>query len=371
MNAQIREEAAQWLVEFRTDAPDIAAKRQFVAWLRTSSEHVRAYLDVLAVWEDARLYDQAHKIDIDSLVALACCNPEVVDLRRDPSADAPAGQALPDIPAASSSRSRRTILRSLLRPRIAIAVFVSLLINASAAWFVLESQRTTYATDVGEQRSIRLSDGSRVDLDALSRVRVHFTRRERTVDLLSGEGLFHVTKDTSRPFVVHSDDAHVQAVGTQFDVNRTQEGTVVTVLEGRVAVRASSAPTRTAPASSMASESIQGTELDAGEQTTITRNTIAPPRTADIAVVTAWTRSLLIFDSTPLPDVADAFNRFNPRRLVIASRGLSNFHVTGTFRAFDPQSLPYFVRFLRSQPGIEVTETDDQITIQTAPISTR
>ncbi len=93
-----------------------------------------------------------------------------------------------------------------------------------------------YSTDIGERRSITLADGSTVDLNARSKLRIEFSSAERRVELLDGQALFQVAKDKQRPFIVHSGDATVRAVGTQFDVYRKDSGTTITVLEGRVAV---------------------------------------------------------------------------------------------------------------------------------------
>src|ERR1700684_970920 len=101
MNSHIREAAAHWLVEFRTDAPDIAAKRQFAAWLRTSPEHINAYLDVLALWEDAQSYDPQRRLDINSFVALARADSIITELRTD---DCPDGA--PSTPARELHDSR-------------------------------------------------------------------------------------------------------------------------------------------------------------------------------------------------------------------------------------------------------------------------
>jgi len=97
--------------------------------------------------------------------------------------------------------------------------------------------------DVGEQRSIALADGSIIDLNARSRIRVRLSKDERDVELLQGQALFHVAKDNSRPFVVRSDTTVVRAVGTEFDVYRKKNGTVITVLEGRVVVESPYAAT--------------------------------------------------------------------------------------------------------------------------------
>ncbi len=349
MDTQIRETAARWLVELRTDTPGAAVRRDFAAWLRASPEHIRAYLDMLALWEDARCYDPHHNLDIDSLVALACTDHTVigeVGIQHRP--DRATTRITPEKGDANAITSRKPIRNGLLQPRTAIAALLSIVINCGIAWYVMDSQRAAYSTRIGEQRSVQLPDGSRVDLDADSDVRTNFTPQERTVELISGEALFHVKKDPSRPFIVRIGDARVRDIGTEFDVNRTTLGTVVTVLEGRVSVFAS----------------VSGTEVDAGQQTTITRAAVAVPRAVDTAAVTAWTRKLLVFSSTPLPEVAEEFNRFNSRRLVIASRELADVQVTGTFGAFDPDSLARFVRLLRAQPGIEVVEKNDQIIVQ-------
>jgi transmembrane sensor len=360
MNSHIREAAAHWLVEFRTDTPDIAAKRKFAAWLRTSPEHINAYLDVLALWEDAQHYDQRRRFDIDALVALARADRIITELRTDDCADGAADTPVPETRDPRPTLFRKTVPRRLLRPRTAVAALLSLAINFGATWIAVDPRNVAYTTHIAEQRSVLLSDGSRVDLDALSDVRVHFSSSERTVELLSGQALFRVAKDTKHPFVVRVDGARLRAIGTEFDVNRTTLGTVLTVLEGRVGALASAAPGVT-----HGSAPVAGTQVDAGRQAIITHDTITVPQVVDTAAVTGWTRRLLIFRSTPLPVVAEEFNRFSFRRIDIASPELVALRVTGTFRAFDPESLSDFVLYLRREPGIEVLEKDDQITVQT------
>ncbi len=69
----------------------------------------------------------------------------------------------------------------------------------------------TYATQVGEQRSIALNDGSTVELDTRSRIRVRLERDARKIELLEGQALFHVAKDERRPFIVSCDEVRVRA----------------------------------------------------------------------------------------------------------------------------------------------------------------
>jgi transmembrane sensor len=79
-----------------------------------------------------------------------------------------------------------------------------------------------------------------------------------------------------------------------------------------------------------------------------------------VTAATAWTARQLIFDMTPLPEVAEEFNRYSARRLVIASPTLADFHVTGSYSSKNPESL---LRFLRAQPGLRLIETADEIRV--------
>ncbi len=96
--------------------------------------------------------------------------------------------------------------------------------------------RANLCDRIGEQRSIALADGSTLELNSRSKVRVRYSEHERALELLEGQALFRVAKDTSRPFIVSCDGTRVRAVGTQFDVNKKRGGTVVTVVEGQVSV---------------------------------------------------------------------------------------------------------------------------------------
>lgn len=351
MNVQVQEEAAEWLVEFRTEEAGSSSRERFAAWLRTSPEHVRAYLELVAFWEDARLFDSGRALDVEALISLARSDTNVVELE---AAVRPEGT--PVVSARDPARSHR---RSLWRQPWATVAAVLCLAVIAGFWYA-GYYKPVYATEIGELRSVKLPDGSSVELNALSRVRVRFSDRERVVELLQGQALFRVAKNRTRPFIVVSDDTRVRAVGTQFDVNRKHAKTIVTVLEGRVALQSA---TRSVPEAGAVSHLPEPVELGAGEQVTVTASSPVAPKRADVVIATAWTQQQLIFESTPLPEAAEEFNRFNSQRLVIASGELADFRINGTFAALDPASLPRFVRFLREQPHIRIVESEDRIVV--------
>lgn len=366
LSPHILEEASSWFVELNEGEADQADREEFNVWLRTSPEHVRAYLQVTAFWEDAKTLGK-YPHNLGALIDRAKAERNIVVLAQ---AVVPANAGIQvgnDAPAPSSSRTRG--------PRLfALAATILLGAGLSFATWVYTLPKT-YRTEVGEQRSITLEDGSRVELNSRSRLRVRFSEDERAVDLLEGQALFKVAKSAARPFVVHSGGMLARAVGTQFDIYRKESGTVVTVLEGRVAVsshpgegkaEASSAAGVVADASIPAIASAAPTEilLDAGEQLTVTPTAITSPKSANTATATAWTEQKLIFDAMPLREVVEEFNRYNHTQLVILDPTLYDYHVSGVFPSTDPNRI---VEFLRQRFGVTLSRRRDEIQITRRP----
>ncbi|MFC4313945.1 FecR family protein [Steroidobacter flavus] len=338
-NAQIIDEAAEWFVEFSCDDDDQNARRAFDAWLRKSPEHVRAYLEMFPLWQDASKVDAGHTASADELIELARAGGNVVPLE---------GRRFDRV---------RQVRRG--RPWLIVAA-AALLVCVIGAFVWLQTLRgSTYETGVGEQRAVSLPDGSIVEINARSRVRVRYAETRRDVILLEGQALFKVHKDASRPFVVYSGDTRIRAVGTQFDVDRSRRGTVVTVLEGRVAVIAD--PTQdVSTSSSPVLTPASGTFVSAGEQTIVRESTRPRALPVNVEDATAWRERRLVFSGTPLTVVAEQFNRYNERRLLVRDTRLDKFLVSGTFSSTDPASL---VRFLHAQSDLRVEESDSDIEI--------
>lgn len=404
MNQQIYQEASEWLVEFRAEEPSHAARKRFERWLSTSPEHVRAYLELTTVWETVAAQPTCEPQETDLLIQRALSSQNVLPL-----AAVSAGNK--NDKSSITFLSGAGLLSRVSNGRVLFSIAATVLFAVIALTTYLYTQRDTYSTAVGEQRSILLSDGSIIDLNALSKIRVHFANKERHVDLLVGQALFRVAKDKTRPFIVAANDTLVRAVGTQFDINQRRRDLIVTVVEGTVAIKAngsgsghvdsSGMPTSGSSAAAAKSTAVTGSSsealnsialqapahesagqgsrslisrepgeilLGAGQQVTILAPTPATagdqvnltPHMADLDSATAWTRRRLIFDSTSLEEVAEEFNRNSDRPLIIEGKGLEDFHISGAFSSADPQSL---LRFLRAQPGIQVTERDGGIVV--------
>lgn len=100
--------------------------------------------------------------------------------------------------------------------------------------------------------------------------------------------------------------------------------------------------------------------LSTGEQLTVASAAITKATILNLTNVSAWTRGQLAFDAASLLEVADEFNRYNERPLVITDRSLYDLHITGIFSSTNPES---FIRFLRERPEVQVIETPSEIRV--------
>lgn len=377
LNPQIRSEAVEWLLRFSEGDVDATGREEFNGWLRTSPEHVRAYLRVAAFWQEAGHIDgKQGPRDIDALISQAKQEGNVFPLAFAPhSNDRAAGRH-----ASLAEELPKAQPRHAAQRFVAIAATLLVAIGVVGAHQYLT--RNVYATSIGEQRTINLADGSTLILNADSKVRVRYSETERTVDLEQGQALFKVAKNPARPFVVRSGEASVRAVGTQFDVYRKSTGTTVTVVEGKVAVTPEKV-TRTGDGhDEEAAKPVVSTIyaptpvfLIAGEQLVIPKISVAQAtgaaapdassapqvRPVKVEEATAWTEGLLIFDGTSLTEVISEFNRQNSKPLVLqGTPEFAEIKITGTFPANGADRL---TQFLQERFGVAARETDDYIAL--------
>ena len=406
MNTQIYEEACAWFVECRAGDLGDAGQRDFDRWLRKSPEHLSSYIEIAAIWDQGLTLDPNGKFSIDTLIEHArnAGDDNVVPLTsaRLVTTDAistPQALRTESTPASTAILTEETAPRKpkfTRRQRFAMAASIAAVAILVGTLGLLEALSPVYATALGEQRSIQFEDGSTVELNSRSKIRVNYSKMERDVELIQGQALFHVAHDTARPFIVAVGATRVLAVGTQFDVYKKFNGTVVTVVEGRVAVYAARrgllpetsgtaltlpvAPRAPAPGSASTRKHAvdptsiaSSTTVDprdssslfvaAGEQVTVTADAAQMSTNPSILSATAWRERQIVFESATLSDVAEEFNRYNQRQLVIEDPTLYGFHISGVFSSTDPDSL---IKFLRQRPGVTVTETGGKIRVERA-----
>ena len=188
---------------------------------------------------------------------------------------------------------------------------------------------TQYRSAMGERLRVELPDGSHALLNSDSLISVTYADDERLVELQRGEAWFQVEPNEDKPFHVDAGKARVTAVGTAFNVYRSDLGTEVAVTEGVVRVtETNSTPGRDATAKILR----------------VNQQLLAGPEgwevsTADdLSQQLAWQQGQLVAREMPLPELVAELQRYSSTRILIADAELVNLTVSGVFELDKPQA---------------------------------
>ena len=318
-SAAIEDAAIAWLTE-RDDGFTPAREREFAQWLRADPRHAAT---VARLEQTLGLLGELPAFRSDINTAFDRAAPVL--------AFPPASAEQPTL-APAPRRWSRALVWAGLAAALAFGSFVG--------WRALQPHREIhFTTTVAGYERARLDDGSTLELNAASAVRVQFTAAERHVKLESGEAHFAVAHDTARPFIVSAGGIAVRAVGTAFNVRYATGGDIeVTVTEGKVRIGQSG------PASAAAESAPL---VSAGQRIVLPHH--APPPTvenidpATLRAALAWQSRLADFAEAPLADVIARFNARSRIQLLIADETLAARRIGGTFALDEAEA---FVRLL-------------------------
>jgi transmembrane sensor len=346
IRAAIAEQAGEWFVaneEGPLDAQDSAA---LAAWLKSSPVHIEEFLAVSTIARDLKEARTDPEYSLEAILARARA------------AEGPAVQSLwPRVIEAVRGRTSGRWLPAAA----AVAACAVLSVGLLLTWNVRPIRHPAapeaitalhFETRHGEQLTRRLADNSVVHLNTDSALTIRYGKTERLVMLSSGQANFEVVHEPDRAFRVIGGSAEVVDLGTQFDVRLEHDSTVVTVVEGRVAVGASNSSPQHPP---------RFVQLSADQQVRVTEGEgPAAPVAVDAQRATAWLRREIVFDHEPLERVAAEYNRYTAKPIEIATPALRNLQISGVFATNDPEA---FIAFLRSLKGVRVEVTETQIRV--------
>ena len=326
IDAEVAEVAIAWLVRLQGEAVTERDWLDFDAWLTASPDHAQAYDAVLA-------FD--HRLDVDSRFA----GTEPVDAPL----EAPlAAKVVPLRPA------RRAWVWSVGAAIAAGFVAGAILVPSKG---LIGERETTYVTGIGERRAVALEDGSRIDMNAASRVTVRFERHARRIKMDDAQVFFDVAKDPARPFLISAGDTQVRVVGTRFDVRRRDGQVAVNVQRGLVEVRPhlskDATPFRLRPGQGLAHK--EGQAADA--------------RLSTVAVeeVAGWRQGRLIYRDQPLSQIAGDMNRLFPRPVKLGDAEAANMRLSGVLIVDEQDAM---VDRLSQLLPVRTTTTKDAIVIR-------
>ena len=319
-------EASEWIARLNADDVSADDRARFEAWRNAHPQNARAYASLQGTWQQ-----------------LAKAGPLVRAVSL--------GQVLNDAATPSPSRRRRGFLAAAA----SIAV-IGLIVTGY--WQQVHTE-TSFQTAVGEHATVKLPDGSSLELNSNSQARVEYSDEARVIRLERGEAFFEVAHDMHRPFWVVADRSWVRAVGTAFNVYVRPTTVEVTVSEGTVKVAggqsAGEAPSDLALA--RAATSI----LNAGQQVEVRGRaaTIRALETTQLKRSTAWRQGTLYFENEPLGEVVAEMNRYTTTRIEIDDDSLRRLPIGGTFRA-DPQGAEALLTMLQDGFGLRVDRGDGE-----------
>jgi transmembrane sensor len=225
-------------------------------------------------------------------------------------------------PASASKQTFPKLARS-------IAALALIAVAATGSFLYLSKGKDeTISTALGGHKVVTLADGSRIELNTSSTVRVHIDGDHRAITLVKGEAFFDVRHDAEHPFTVDAAGQRITDLGTKFVVRNLSDRVEVALLEGRAHL----APLGDTSKSRQA-------DLMPGDVATATNHLLSVINTSSetIAEKLSWRSGLLVFHNTALGEVARQFNRYNRAKLVIEGAA-ADLQVDGTFSADDPQT---------------------------------
>jgi len=309
---QIRADAAAWLARIHSDEAlesDIAA---FRLWVTEDVRHQEAFDAVTSVWET-----------VGGIRRLEYSGP------------------------LGDSNPQRNIRRRVIAGTAGLAVLLPVLWKVGRDYWTEQSPAAShetskvYATAIGEQRRVVLSDGSTATVDSDSSISVDARFASRTVRHLKGRVNFDVEHDPKHPFVVEAGETRVTALWTSFEVERTEESLRVMLVSGSVEV-VPVVDDRSVPSVQLHSP---GERLSLAQDRMIRRDKVA------VAAATAWQNGRLVFDNETVREAAAEMNRYSKRKIRLEP-GAEYFRISGNYRTADTEAFAMSLTELLPLSGV-------------------
>ena len=214
----------------------------------------------------------------------------------------------------------------------------------------------TIYTEKGVKARIVLPDSSKVLLNCDSKITFpdKFTGPTREV-YVSGEAYFEVTSDSLCPMIVTTPKKfRVEVKGTTFCINAYEDNSQAraTLVEGRV---------------DLIKSGMKGVESsiimhpDESYLVLPDNRVVMDPDENAVQRAVAWTKGVLIFDSTPMTEVISRLKRWYGVEFVIKDKDVLNWRITATFHS---ESIMRIMDMLEYTTFIEYTINENIITLR-------
>jgi transmembrane sensor len=311
--SDVEQRAAEWLERRACEDWNETAGGDLETWLAQSPAHAVAFMRLEAAW--------------NRTTRLAALQQPMRQPQR-----------------ASDKTARVPVLK------IAAAVLVTAAVSVGGSLFAFHQQSQTFATTIGGREALSLVDGSKIELNTDTVLRMADGAGQRKVWLDKGEAYFDIKHDASHPFVVMVAGHRVTDLGTKFIVRQDGDRVEVKLLEGSARLDATDgAPSRSAV-------------LKPGDVAVATADAMSVTKQSvkRLSSELSWRRGVLIFDRTTLADAVSEFNRYNRQKIVIADPAIAKLEMGGTFPADD---VKLFGRAARTALGLHVEDRGNEVVL--------
>ncbi|MBL4909237.1 MAG: FecR domain-containing protein [Alteromonadaceae bacterium] len=318
-NEAIQEQACLWISKMDRSLTT-AEKNEFISWAQQNKLHQEILFKFAALWDDLSVLNE-----LSALFPL------------------------------EKQKTKRILKNRFAKYAIAASFIIAVLFTGSLYLEQRLNARTvkqqyveikSLSTVVGQQSSFSLSDGSILQLNTNSLVKINFSRNKRLLTLVRGEARFEVAKDKTRPFTVVSGTKSFTALGTIFNVQKNSNRDMeLVVTEGRVLITKTNQLLDSSMAKqiySLPADKLPGVLVISGEKAVIEKNIEEPVQKVSLDQVQkdlAWQQGMLIFEGEPLKAALKEVSRYTATHFEIVDSELANIKVAGYFKAGDIDGL--------------------------------
>ncbi|MBR7216203.1 FecR family protein [Pseudomonas sp. B2021] len=284
VSSRVLDAAIAWQLSLDSGNGNAVEQEEFSKWLASDEEHARA-------WRQLGMLDQRFSM-----------------------ASGPARAAL-----LQSRHGIRQRVRKLGRGLASIVLVCGLALFAGERYVPIHYWLADQRTATGEQRTLKLADGTRINLNTHSAIDVRFDETRRLIVLQAGEILVETGHDDSRPFYVQTRDGSLRALGTRFIVKREDDATRLSVLQSAVAAQP---------------EALHHEQVFKAGQQVLMRSDGLGPLLAVTPATDAWARGMLVVDNARLGDVIEELARYRTGYLGV-DNNVADLRITGSFPLHD------------------------------------
>lgn len=211
-----------------------------------------------------------------------------------------------------------------------------------------------YQTKYGQMQTIVLPDGSKVMLNANSRLEINKEWKEtenREVSLV-GEAFFEVEKklSTKQKFVVHTADLDVVVLGTSFNVSDRYAKTKVVLKEGAVTLKLNNerGEAKNREIVMQVGEMVEFSK----KENKLIKQKVNAERYA------SWKENKLIFEDTPMQEIALLIQENYGLEVSFEDESLAKRKITGTIPS---QNLQILLSSLETIFDVKITQKNEKL----------